>query len=109
MAARYNIATKNKGEAVSEAKLRLANCLGCGALFVSPKHIQSISERILEEVSGYSDFRDSIKKAMMVCKNCRTSIENARSVKELLFRLEKKAAEMSKVNFNPNQAKTESK
>jgi membrane-bound hydrogenase subunit mbhJ len=91
MATRYNIATKNKGEAISEARLRLAKCASCGAFFVSPKHLQSISERILEEVGEYSDFRDSIGKAMMLCKNCRTSIENMRSAKELLFRLDMKS------------------
>jgi len=91
MATRYNIATKNKGEAISEARLRLAKCTSCGALFVSPKHLQSISERILEEVDEYSDFRDSIGRSMMLCENCRTSIENIRSAKELLFRLDMKS------------------
>jgi len=87
MANRYNIATKNKGEAISEAKLELTNCLGCGAVFVSPKHIQSISERILEKASEYSDFHDSIGRFMMLCENCKTSIENIRSAKELLLEL----------------------
>jgi len=96
MAARYNIATKNKAEAIGEAKLRLASCASCGALFVSPKHIQSITERIFEEVGEYSDFRNSVGKAMMLCKNCRTLIENIMSAKGLLFKLEKKAAETSK-------------
>lgn len=105
MATRYNVVTKNKGEATSEAKLGLAKCVGCGALFVSPKHLQSISERIFEEASEYSDFRDSIEKAMMSCKNCRTSVENIGSAKELLFRLEKKAAETSKNKFQPNSGK----
>jgi Ni,Fe-hydrogenase III small subunit/NAD-dependent dihydropyrimidine dehydrogenase PreA subunit len=91
MATRYNIATKNKGEATSEARLRLAKCASCGAFFVSPKHLQSISERILEEVGEYSDFCDSIGKAMMLCKNCRTSIENIRSAKELLLKLDIKS------------------
>jgi uncharacterized protein with PIN domain len=90
MATRYNIATKNKGEAISEAKLGLTSCTSCGALFVSPKHIQSITERILEKVSEYSDFHDSIGKSMMLCKNCKTSIENARSAKELLLKLDLK-------------------
>jgi Ni,Fe-hydrogenase III small subunit len=96
IATRYNTATKNKGEAIDEAKLRLANCTSCGALFVSPKHLQSISERILEKVSEYSDFRDPIGRSMMLCENCRTSIGNIRSAKGLLFRLEKKSAGTSK-------------
>jgi Ni,Fe-hydrogenase III small subunit/NAD-dependent dihydropyrimidine dehydrogenase PreA subunit len=93
MAARYNVVAKNKAEAMSEAKLKLASCVSCGALFVSPKHIQNIIERILEDVSEYMDLRDSIRKSMMLCKNCRTLIENARSAKGLLFKLENKATE----------------
>jgi len=91
MATRYNIATKNKGEAMSEAKLKLTNCLGCSALFVSPKHIRSISERILEKVSEYSDLHDSIGRFMMLCENCKTSVENIRSAKELLLKLDIKS------------------
>jgi membrane-bound hydrogenase subunit mbhJ len=95
MAARYNTATENKDEAISEAKLRLASCASCGALFVPQKYIQSITERILEDVSEYRDLHDSIGKSMMLCKNCRTLIENTRSAKGLLFRLENKATETS--------------
>jgi formate hydrogenlyase subunit 6/NADH:ubiquinone oxidoreductase subunit I len=91
MATRYNIATKNKGEAMSEAKLKLTNCLGCGAFFVSSKHLQSISERILEKASEYGDFHDSIERFTMLCENCKTSIENTRSAKELLLKLDLKS------------------
>jgi len=91
MATRYNTATKNKDEAMDGAKLRLTKCASCGALFVPLKHLQSISVRILEKVSEYSDFRDSIERSMMLCGNCITSIGNIRSAKELLLKLDLKS------------------
>jgi len=87
MAARYHIAAKNKDEITDEAKLELAKCTNCGALFVPSKQLQKISERILEDVGEYRGFRGAIEKSMGICQNCRTLLENARAAKSLLFSL----------------------
>ncbi len=87
MATRYNIAAKDKGEMMDEAKLELAKCTNCGALFVPSKQLQKISERILEDIGKYREFRGAIEKSMGICQNCRTLLENIKTAKSLLFSL----------------------
>ena len=87
MAARYQVVTKNKAEATDEAKVELAKCAGCGTFFVTPRQIDSIVERIVEDVPQYEELQDEIERSMGLCSNCRDRPENVRGAKRLLLRL----------------------
>ena len=87
MAARYQVVTKNKAEAVDEAKVELLKCAGCGAFSISKRQIDSVIERINEDVPQYVKLQGEIGRAAGLCLICRDRLENVRAAKSLLYRL----------------------